>query len=234
MTAAGPCMRPVLEELALPTFVAFAQRWNYAVEATELSSDGVGAEPEAQRAKWAKLDLLRSALQRYPLALWIDADVLLMRGDEDIADHLHPTAFQALVLEQVPAEHRVNPNTGVWLLRSTPAAFGFLDAVSAAGPQPGPWADQGAVLAALGWDRGDGEYHWARPGSGTPFLAGTSWLPPAWNEPYLGRRDDRELYNGSLRSYDGRPTTGRPHALHFMGMTPTARHEHMRAVARTT
>lgn len=80
----------------------------------------------------------------------MDGDVLVLRFDEDVADHLHPEHFQALALEQVPFEHRVNPNTGVWLLRSGPDAFDFLDAVEAAGQQPGPWADQGAVLAALG------------------------------------------------------------------------------------
>ncbi|MGY1805836.1 hypothetical protein ACI8AF_00530 [Blastococcus sp. SYSU D00669] len=81
---------------------------------------------------------MRAALQEFPLALWLDADVLLVRDDEDVSVHLHPDAFQALALEQVPAEHRVNPNTGAWLLRSCPEAFAFLDAVEAAGVQPGP------------------------------------------------------------------------------------------------
>ena len=96
------------------------------------------ADAGAQQAKWAKLRLLREALERYPLALWVDADVLLRRHDEDVATHLHPDHFQGLVLEHVPYEHRVNPNTGVWLMRSDPTAFAFLDAVEAAGPQPGP------------------------------------------------------------------------------------------------
>jgi hypothetical protein len=174
VTAAGPQMRAILEHLALPTFQRFARRWGYAVLAEELPTDGAGADPAAQQAKWAKLRLLREALASFPLALWLDADILLTRDDEDIASHLHADHFQALALEQVPYEHRVNPNTGVWLLRSCPAAFAFLGAVSTAGPQPGPWADQGAVLAALDWDRGDQRYRWARPGRGNQFLAGTS------------------------------------------------------------
>lgn len=161
VTAAGPQMRRILHELALPTFHRFARRWEYAVLAEDLCTDGVGADPGAQQAKWAKIRLLREALAAFPLALWLDADVLLTRDDEDIASHLHPDHFQALVMEQVPFEHRVNPNTGVWLMRSCPAAFAFLDAVRTAGPQPGPWADQGAVLAALDWDRGDERYYWA-------------------------------------------------------------------------
>lgn len=234
VTAAGPQMRTVLHGLALPTFERYARRWGWTVCTTDLPHDGAGADSGAQQAKWAKVELLRAALQQFPAALWIDADILLLRDDEDVTRHLHPDAFQALALEHVPHEHRVNPNSGVWLLRSCPAAFAFLDAVTDAGPQPGPWADQGAVLAALGWDRGDGHYRWARPASGSPFLAGTSWLPPGWNQPYLGGRDDQNLFNSVATSYEDRPMVRAPHALHFMGMTPNARQAHMAAVAGGT
>jgi hypothetical protein len=165
-------MRAVLHELALPTFERYAARWGWQVQAHDLTADGSGADAAAQRAKWTKTCLLRDALSSHPMALWLDADILLLRDDDDIRQHMRADHFQALALEQVPAEHRVNPNTGVWLLRSCPAAFAFLDAVEAAGPQPGPWADQGAVLAALGWDRGDERYHWAGPGAGSRHLTG--------------------------------------------------------------
>jgi hypothetical protein len=231
VTAAGPQLKRALEEIALPAFRRYAARWGWAVHAAALPADGVGADAAAQTAKWAKISLLRDALAAYPLALWLDADILLLRDDEDIACHLQPGCFQALALEQVPAEHRVNPNTGVWLMRSGPDAFAFLDAVEAAGPQPGPWADQGAVLAALGWERGDASYHWAKPGAGNRFLARTSWLPPGWNQPYLAGRADGDLYNGTAASYAGRPSVPSQHALHFMGMTPDARYRHMAAVA---
>ena len=230
ISAAGPQMLTILRELALPTFEHFAARWGYVVHIEELPVDGVGADAGAQQAKWMKLSLLRDALTRFPLVLWLDADVLLVRTDEDVAGHLHPDHFQALVLEQVPFEHRINPNTGVWLMRSCPTAFEFLDAVRTAGPQPGPWADQGAVLTALGWDRGDDSYRWARPGHGSKFLARSSWLPPSWNQPYLGGRVDEDLFNGCAASYHGRPTVADPHAVHFMGMTPAARYRHMSAV----
>jgi hypothetical protein len=62
--------------------------------------------------------------------------LLLLRDDEDVAAHLHPSAFQAFALEQVPVEHRVDPNTGVWLLRSCQLTFAFLNAVDAAGADP--------------------------------------------------------------------------------------------------
>lgn len=181
-------MRPVLHDLALPTFRRYAEARGWSVVAEDLGADGNGADLGAQRAKWAKVRMLRRALAEHPFALWIDADVLVLRTDDDITTHLRPGDFQALVLEQVPAEHRVNPNTGVWLLRACPQAQAFFDTVEAAGSQPGPWADQGAVLAALGWDRGDADYRWARPGPGNAHTARTAWLPPGWNTPYLVSR----------------------------------------------
>jgi hypothetical protein len=233
VTAAGPNMSALLHELALPTFRRYGDRWGYEVRAVDLPDDGNAADGAAQRAKWAKIAVLRQALAEFPLAVWLDADVLLTRDDEDIAEHLHPEHFQALALEQVPFEHRVNPNTGVWLMRSCPEALTFLDAVEEAGPQPGPWADQGAVLEALGWDRGDEHYHWARPGAGSPFLAGTSWLPPGWNQPFLDGRTSETCYNSPAESYATRTRVPFPHALHFMGMTWQARADHMRRVAAT-
>jgi hypothetical protein len=223
LTAAGPTMRRVLHDLALPTFARYAERWGYEVRVVDLPADGQCADAAAQAAKWAKVGLLRDALADHDLVMWVDADVLLLRRDEDIAGHLHPDHFQALVLEHVPVEHRVNPNTGVWLLRG-PDAVGFLDAVERAGPQPGPWADQGAVLAALGWDRGDELYRWARPGHGNAFLTRTSWLPPGWNQPYLGERDEADSFNSTADSYADRPSVAQPHALHFMGLIPDARY----------
>jgi hypothetical protein len=231
VTAAGPSMRRALHDLALPTFAAYARRWGWQVLAEDLATDAAATSSAAQQAKWAKVRLLRQALVHHPLALWIDADVLLLRDDEDLVMHLHPDHFQSLALEQVPAEHRVNPNTGVWLMRSCPQAFAFLDAVEQVGQQPGPWADQGAVLAALGWDRGDTDYSWARPGPGNAFLAGTSWLPPGWNQPYQGTRLEQGSFNSSAGSYADRPRVLDPHALHFMGMQPCARYEAMARVA---
>lgn len=228
VTGAGPNMWNLLNEHALPTFRHFAHRWNYEVRTCSFQHDGHGADRAAQRAKWSKVGAIREALHEFPLVLWLDADVVLTRFDEDIAQQLHPDHFQALALEHVPFEHRVNPNTGVWLMRSCAQAFAFLDAVEEAGPQPGPWADQGAVLAALGWRRGDLNYHWAAPGMGTPFALKTSWLSPSWNQPYLDDRTDANCYNSDARSYAGRPMVPFPHAVHFMGMTAEARETHMR------
>ena len=231
VTAAGPTMKSCLYDLALPTFQRYAEVWDWTVLAMDLPDDGSGADDAAQQAKWAKTRLLRAALDEHPFALWLDADVLLQRSDDDILQHLHPRDFQALVLEAVPSEHRINPNTGVWLLRSCAQSTAFLNAVERAGQQVGPWADQGAVLHALGWDRGDDHYHWARPGVGNAFSGRTSWLPPGWNTPYLEQRHDDESFGSDASSYADRPHVTAPHALHFMGMTPAARYRSMASVA---
>ncbi len=226
-------MRTILRDLALPTFQRFADRWGYAVRAEELDHDGRGASETAQHAKWTKLALLREALADYPRALWLDADVLVVRFDENIVDHLHSEHFQALALEQVPYEHRVNPNTGVWLLRSCPEAFDFLDAVEAPANSRDRGRTRARSLAALGWRRGDHHYHWAGPGDGSPFLARTSWLPPGWNQPYVDGRDPDGCYNSDPESYATRPTVPDPHVVHFMGMTVEARAVHMARCAAT-
>src|SRR3712207_37376 len=89
VTAAGPNMALALRDVALPSFERYAHRWGYDVEVGSLASDGVGADDNAQRAKWAKIALLRSALTRYDHAVWLDADVLVVRTDEDVVAHLH-------------------------------------------------------------------------------------------------------------------------------------------------
>lgn len=212
VTAADPRTRPVLNDLSLPTFARYASRWEWQLLVEDLFTD-VGGTTE-----WDKVRLIRQALEVYELVLWLDAETLLLRDDEDVAAHLHPDHFQALGLEHVPSEHRVNPTAGAWLLRSCPEAFAFLDTVDAAGPQAGPWAVQGAVLAALGWDRGDERYHWSRPGRGSLHLAGTSWLPPSWNQQLVDQQAE------------GRPRVPDPHVLHFHGMSPTDRYRAMAQV----
>lgn len=76
------------------------------------------------------------------------------------------------------------------------------------------------------WDE---RYRWSGPGDGSRYLAGTSWLPPGWNQPYIDGRRGNESFNSTAASYANRPQVLDPTALHFMGMTPHARY---RAMAR--
>lgn len=177
LSGAGDRMRPLLA-LALPAFERFAATHGYRLEVAELD-DGDGSRAGRRRARWAKIGLLRGAIEDGHTALWVDADAMVCRFDRDIAADLGVASFQGLVLERFPT--RVNPNTGVWLLRPGQRSAAFLDAVEEIGPLAHSWTDQAAVCTALGWSLGDYHGHGARAAAPSSFVAGTAWLPSCWN-----------------------------------------------------
>lgn len=224
VTAAGPRMWRLLEHYALPTFRRFADRFGYDVLASRLDDEGEAEDRRATNAaRWAKIPLLREALDSFDIVVWFDADVMIRRFDDDIASHLAPDKFQAFALEQVPQDRRVNPNTGVWVMRGGRQASRFLRSVERAGQQRGPWADQAAVMKVLGWDRGGSIYHGAGPGFGSAFLSGTGWLPPSWNQLHT-------VPGESQTGVHAVPRVSDPHALHFAGMSIAERETHMRQI----
>lgn len=214
VTAAGPNMLPVLRQYTLPAFERFAEAQQYQVQVEELAVDSLARKNDAAKhARWHKIELLRQALARHEVVAWFDADVLIRRFDDDPAMHLRDDAFQGLVLHAVPAERRINPNTGVWILRNAPESFEFLDIVQGMGLPEGRWADQGAVMRALEWTLGDDRYFGAQmPERHNRFLRGTAWLPIGWNQPHCEHRSNPD-------AYVGRPLTTEPHAVHLMAMT---------------
>lgn len=219
VTAAGPSMTQILTQLSLPRFVSFAEQHNYRMQvAYVVEDDADRLSPKAKSVRWEKLRFIRSALEQSDVVVWFDADVLIRRIDTDILDSLGSTDFQGLVLHSIPRENRVNPNTGVWMIRNTEQAFRFLDRVSEVGMPAGRWADQGAVLRVLGWELGNEHYHGARmPDTSNEYLDGTSWLPIGWNQPYAERYASPQLVSD-------------PFAVHFMGMTVADRWDRMREV----
>lgn len=218
-------MLPLLHKYSLPTFEKFANNNGYIVEVVELPRDDLARKSkEAREARWQKMSIMRNALERNDLAVWFDADVMICRYDEDIAGHLQESDYQGFVLHDVPAENRINPNTGVWVMKNTEKSFRFLDEIERIGMPEGRWADQGAVMRALGWINGDDRYFGARmPAEGTDFMTGTGWLPTGWNQPYCENRPNPE-------AYVGRPLVANPHAVHFMAMTIQERMQTMGAL----
>ena len=219
VTAAGPSMFPVLTKLSLPSFVSFAERHDYRIQAIYVTEDdGNRWSDVAKSVRWQKLCFIRSVLEQSDVVVWFDADVLICRTDEDILDSLDATDYQGLVLHSIPMENRTNPNTGVWVIRNTEKAFRFLDRLYKIGMPEGRWADQGAALRAFGWILGDERYHGARmPDTLTEFMEGTAWLPVGWNQPYLER-------------YAGPTLVSDPFAIHFMGMSVADRLKCMREI----
>jgi hypothetical protein len=162
--------------LAEPTWKAFALLHGWEVRALREHPAGSVSREEA---KAFKLTAIEQALREANLVLWLDADAMIVDPSVDIAGFLYATDFQGLVLEHFAT--RFNPNTGVWLLRSEPETFRFLDAVRAAVvPERYVWVDQARVMKALGWQL-EPMPHGVKPVHPSQFLARTGWLAPEWN-----------------------------------------------------
>lgn len=196
VSAAGQTMAPLLA-LSARTFQAYAYRHGYDLEVHAIRDDGDRSSDLVRAAKWRKVSLLRSALDRADIVLWIDADAAIRRFDRDIADELPTDSFQGLVLERFT--DRCNPNTGVWLLRGSGSARCFLDDVLATGQLAHSWADQATVCHLLGWELGDHHGRGARPRRTTRHRAGTTWLDRTWND--VGAEDGA----ARIRHLAGRP-----------------------------
>lgn len=159
-----------LLNVSLPTFRRYAERHGYELVV------GTGEEALGRPVPWAKVPLLRRTLAEFDLALWIDADAVIVDGDADVADELAPTAFQALVEHRTP--QGACPNTGVWLLRSCATSDAFLDAMwDSTAVIDHPWWENAAACLALGYDLEPA----CRRSHDTEFLRGTQWLATDWN-----------------------------------------------------
>jgi hypothetical protein len=176
-----------LLEISRPTFAAYAQRHGY-----ELITSTAG-DPRRPPA-WAKVPMLREALEAFDVVVWIDADAAIVDGGRDIADELAADRFLGLVrhgAQQVP-------NTGVMVWRSGEPAIELLDRTwRATRFVDHPWWENAALLDALGYDlpsaldprwrrllRRPRPFRLARP---SPLLAGVQFLALEWNSVYLDR-----------------------------------------------
>jgi hypothetical protein len=163
------------------------------------------------------LKLLKSGVEEL---IWLDADALPLRFDQDPLTLLGPNDFQGLALEHIPARDCLIPNTGVWVLRNRPITIAFLEKVIAVGQQPGPLADGGSVMKVLEWDHGDENYVGAHPGPVNEFTRGTCILPGSWNQIYVS--------DPPLPHQVGMTVLLDPHVLHFAGLPNKEREDLMR------
>ena len=148
----GPHER--LLALAARSFRPFAERHGYDLHLHTAPVDA------SRPAPWSKIPILRDLLERYESVLWLDADLVIVDGREDVP----ATDFMALVDH---AGHM--PNTGVWLLRSSDRTRAFLDAVWAQEDLiDHRWWENAAVCRLLEDDAAG-------------WSAATDWLDPRWN-----------------------------------------------------
>jgi hypothetical protein len=162
-------MERVLEQ-ALPTFAEFAERHSYDLIPWWTNEHAKGRPPS-----WGKVRLLRGLLDRYDIVLWLDADAIILDSSVDPADLLGADDYQGLV--KLHQFGQAFPTCGVWLLRSTPKAKAFLDAIwlKEEYVHDRYW-EQAAALDLLGYS--------IRPAhliKATEWTAGTLLLDETWN-----------------------------------------------------
>lgn len=96
----------LLLDISMPRFQVYADRHNYELQVGDGFSDG-------RPASWGKIPFLKNLLQTYDEVLWMDADLLIVNGSEDLAVGIPATAAQAMVTHRVPSVGQV-PNLGLW------------------------------------------------------------------------------------------------------------------------
>jgi hypothetical protein len=181
---AGPQAR--LLRLARSTFVPYARRHGYDLHLFDEPLDG------SRPAPWSKIVALEGLQNNYDVLLWLDADLMIVDGREDIAGELEDGRFLCLV-EHSTKEGRM-PNSGVMLLRTGEDCRGFLSAVWAQQDViEHSWWENAAISRLLGY-----ELDPPRPFANTAWLERTKFISGRWNSIH----DDRSR-RACVRHYPG-------------------------------
>lgn len=146
-------------------------------------------------ASWKKLLAIAGEFEQADEVLWLDADVLIVDGSDDIASAFSPGMMQAMVRHST-TEGDV-PNAGVWFLDR--CMLGTLMACAMDDRFVNhKWWEQAALLCRLGFEEADGT---CRHTTSTPLFCGTEWLDESWN------------------AWQGSPLSVRPKFVHACGVT---------------
>jgi hypothetical protein len=159
----GPHER--LLRIAARSIRPFAARHGY-----DLHLHTAAIDP-SRPAPWSKIKIIAELLDRYDDVLWLDSDLVIVDGRED----LPATDFMALVQHDTGSE--TMPNSGVWLLHSSPETKRFLDEVWAQEDLiDHRWWENAAICRLLGYSLDP-----VAPGAKTNWLERTDFLDPRWN-----------------------------------------------------
>ena len=126
-------------ELSLPTFKVFAKRHGYDLFIAPVI--GVTRHPV-----WYKIPMLQTLLATYDEVLWLDSDLVIVDGREDL--NVPEDAWQAMVFHHT-GDGEV-PNCGVWLVRKPMLPYlqiawdntKYLD---------NRWREQSAIIEQMGY-----------------------------------------------------------------------------------
>lgn len=156
----------------LPIMRRYAIRHNLDFACANL----LGARPPS----WNKVQALHTALQRHDRVAWVDADVVIVDGSENILSELEPGKVQALCRHST--ECGEVPNCGVWVL--TKQALPVLAQMWAMDRYLNHcWWEQRAMLELLGYEVGEvNGAPSAKHISETELFGLTTWLGSQWND----------------------------------------------------
>jgi hypothetical protein len=99
---------------------------------------------------WDKVVLIRNLLDHYSLVIWVDADTLIVNPNQNIKNDLDYSYDMHLCTHK--GIEPCNPNTGVWVVRSTTRSIKILNEIwnQIEHIPYHPW-EQGALHTLLGY-----------------------------------------------------------------------------------
>jgi hypothetical protein len=197
---AGP--HEELLELARPSFERYAQTFGYDLD---LRNELLAAD---RPPSWSKVPLLRERLEDHKVAIWIDADAVVVDPRADIASTVSIATPLAMVAHNY-AGQRV-PNCGIMALRRCRTTLRLLDAMWAKTEYlDHKWWENAALLDIMGYNISKEPIVKVR---GTRLDRRVNWLSPDWN------------------SIEGSGSDS-PIIMHFPGLEHSVRLERMRWLA---
>lgn len=101
--------------LSIPTLYLYSHNHDYDLFIP--NNDFFSDETKQMPPSWWKLDIIEHLFKNYDRVLWLDADVMICRFDEDISDSLDSDSDFGVVVHQTP-DGQI-PNCGVWLLNKS-------------------------------------------------------------------------------------------------------------------
>lgn len=176
-----------LAALTLPALAAYCDRHGY--ELCDVSAD-LPTLADGRPPSWGKVRALGVVLYDCDVAVWIDADVLVMPGAPPIHAELLADEWQALVVHHVP--EGMVPNCGVWVLR--PPMVDVLDSMwRRIEYVTHPWWEQAALIAEMDYDTA----HSIFQRNDNRLWLHTAVLDTRWNAHPADWRDDAYMRHAS-------------------------------------